>query len=31
VVIPAAGLEKGLYIVRVRNGKTEYTQKVQVK
>jgi len=31
VVIPATGLEKGLYIVRVRNGKAEYTQKIQVR
>jgi hypothetical protein len=31
VALPAAGLEKGLYIVRVRNGKTEYTQKIQVR
>jgi len=31
IAIPATGLEKGLYIVRVRNGNTEYTQKIQVR
>jgi hypothetical protein len=31
IIVPAAGLEKGLYIVRVRNGENEYTQKIQVR
>jgi len=30
MAIPATGLEKGLYIVHVRNGSTKYTQKIQV-
>jgi endoglucanase len=31
VAIPINGLQKGLYVVRVRNGNTEYTQKIQVR
>jgi hypothetical protein len=31
MAIPVAGLEKGLYVVRVQNGNTEYTQKIQVR
>lgn len=31
VAVPASGLAKGLYIVKVQNGRNEYTQKIQVR